>query len=60
MDDTRVEQLSTPIKKLLTIPSTYSLDQAAKVALRDKIYSRVPISGTSKSTGDFQNASITY
>ena len=48
MDDTRVEQLSTPIKKILTLPSNYTLDQAAKIALKDKIFSRVPISGTSK------------
>jgi putative hemolysin len=48
MDDTRVEQLCTPIKKILTLPSNYNLDQAAKIALKDKIYSRVPISGTSK------------
>lgn len=48
MDDTRVEQLCTPIKKILTLPSNYTLDQAAKIALRDKIYSRVPISGSSK------------
>ena len=48
MDDTRVEQISTPIKRILTLPSNYTLDQAAKIALKDKIYSRVPISGTSK------------
>jgi len=48
MDDTRVEQLCTPIKKILTLPSNYTLEQAAKIALKDKIYSRVPISGTSK------------
>jgi putative hemolysin len=48
MDDTRVEQLSTPIKKILTMPSNYTLDQASKIALKDKIYSRVPISGNSK------------
>ncbi len=48
MDDTQVEQLSTPIKKILTLPSNYNLDQAAKIALKDKIYSRVPISGNFK------------
>lgn len=48
MDDTRVEQLITPIKKILTLPSNYTLEQASKIALKDKIYSRVPIFGSSK------------
>lgn len=48
MDDTRVEQISTPIKKILTLPSGYTLEQASKIALKDKVYSRVPISGNSK------------
>ena len=48
MDDTRVEQISTPIKRMITLPSNYTIEQASQVALKDKIYSRVPISGKSK------------
>jgi putative hemolysin len=43
MDDTRVEQLATPIKKIITIDSTATIEQAVNTLLRDKIYSRVPI-----------------
>ena len=48
MDDTRVEQLATPLKKIMTIPSSYTVEQAAQQLLRDKIYSRVPITGKTK------------
>lgn len=43
MDDTRVEQLATPMKKIVTISSTFTVEQAANALLRDKIYSRVPV-----------------
>jgi putative hemolysin len=48
MDDTRIEQLAIPMKRIITIPSTYTLEQAAQILLKDKIYSRVPISGKFK------------
>jgi putative hemolysin len=48
MDDTKVEQLITPLKQLVTIPSTFTLEKAAQLLLRDKIYARVPISGKFK------------
>ena len=48
MDDTRVEQLATPLKKILTSPSHYTIEQAAHHLLRDKIFSRVPITGKTK------------
>jgi len=48
MDDTRVEQLVTPIRKITTVPSTCTLEQASKMILKDKIYSRVPVYGTNK------------
>ncbi len=48
MDDTTVEQLATPIKKIVTIASTATLEQAAQILLKDKIFSRVPIYGKTK------------
>jgi CBS domain containing-hemolysin-like protein len=48
MDDVNVEQVATPMKKLITIPSSYSLDQAAAMLLKDLPYSRIPISGKFK------------
>ena len=48
MDDMRVEQLAEPMKKIVTIPSTYTVEQAANILLRGKIYSRVPIYGQTK------------
>jgi putative hemolysin len=48
MDDTRVEQLVTPIRRITTVPSTCSLEQASRMILRDKIYSRVPVYGSNK------------
>jgi CBS domain containing-hemolysin-like protein len=43
MDDTRVEQLATPIRKILSVPSTCNLEQACQIILKDRIYSRVPV-----------------
>ena len=48
MDDTRIEQLAIPMKRVITIPSNYTLEQASQVLLKDKIYSRIPISGQYK------------
>jgi putative hemolysin len=48
MDDTRIEQLSLPMKRIITIPSTYTLEQASQVLLKGSIYSRIPISGKFK------------
>jgi len=48
MDDTRVEQLSTPIRKIVTVPESATVEQAAHLLLRDKIYSRVPVHGKTK------------
>jgi putative hemolysin len=48
MDDTRVEQLATPIRKIITVPSTATLEQAAQVILKNKIYSRIPVHGKTK------------
>jgi putative hemolysin len=48
MDDTRVEQLATPMKKIITVPASFTVEQAASTLLRDKIYSRVPVYGKSK------------
>lgn len=48
MDDTRIEQLALPMKRIITIPSTYTLEQASQVLLKEKIYSRIPISGKFK------------
>jgi putative hemolysin len=48
MDDTRIEQLAIPMKRVITIPSSYTLEQAAQILLKDKIYSRIPISGKFK------------
>jgi len=48
MDDTRVEQLSTPIRKIVTVPENATVEQAAHLLLRDKIYSRVPVHGKTK------------
>ncbi len=48
MDDMPVEQLATPMKKVTTIPSTHTVEQAFQVLLKEKIYSRVPISGKFK------------
>lgn len=48
MDDTLVELLSTPIKKIITIPSTFTLEQAAQVVLKEKVFSRIPIHGKNK------------
>jgi putative hemolysin len=43
MDDTRVEQLATSIKRITTVPSGSTLEQAAQIALKDRIYSRIPV-----------------
>ena len=48
MDDTRIDSIATSIKKVVTIPSTYTLEQASQLLLKGKIYSRVPISGKFK------------
>ncbi len=48
MDDTRVEQIATPIRMIITVPSVFNLEQASQVILKDRIYSRVPIYGKSK------------
>ena len=48
MDDMRVDQLATSMKKLITIPANYTLEQASQTLMRDKLYSRVPISGKYK------------
>lgn len=48
MDDLKVNQIATSMKKLLTIPSNYTLEQASQTLLKDKIYSRIPISGKFK------------
>jgi putative hemolysin len=50
MDNTRVEQLVLPFRKMVTIPSTFTVEQAAAALLKDHIYSRVPI--TSKNRED--------
>ncbi len=43
MDDTRVDQLATPIKKIITVPSSATLEQACMIILKDRIYSRIPV-----------------
>ena len=49
MDDISVEQLATPLKMIITIPATHTLEQAAQILLKEKkLFSRVPISGKSK------------
>ncbi|NDF14195.1 DUF21 domain-containing protein [bacterium] len=48
MDDTRVEQIATPIKKIFTLPATATLDQAHQALLKEKNWSRVPLHGSSK------------
>ncbi len=48
MDDMRVDQLATSMKKIITIPSNYTIEQATQTLLKDKIYSRIPISGRFK------------
>jgi putative hemolysin len=48
MDDTRVEQLATPMKKIITVASTTTVEQAAQTLLKDKIFSRVPVYGNSR------------
>jgi putative hemolysin len=48
MDDVNVEQVATPMKKIITVPSSYTLDQAAAMLLKDVPYSRIPISGKFK------------
>ncbi len=48
MDDTRVEQLITPIRRLITVPFTCTINEASKMVLKDKIYSRIPIYGSNR------------
>ena len=48
MDDTSVDLLSTPMKKIITIPRSFTLDQAAQVVLKEKVFSRIPIHGKNK------------
>jgi CBS domain containing-hemolysin-like protein len=48
MDDTRVEQIATPIRKIFTLPSHLNLDQAYQAIIKEKEYSRIPIHGGSK------------
>jgi putative hemolysin len=48
MDDTRIEQLALPMRRILTIPSSYTLEQASQILLKEKIFSRIPISGKYK------------
>jgi putative hemolysin len=48
MDDTRVEQLMTPIRKIITVPSTSTINDASKLILKDRIYSRIPVYGSNK------------
>ena len=48
MDDTRIESLSVPMRRITTIPSSYTLEQASQILLKDKIFSRIPISGKFK------------
>ncbi len=48
MDDTRVEQIATPIRKVFTLPSHLNLEQSYQAILREKAYSRIPIHGGSK------------
>jgi CBS domain containing-hemolysin-like protein len=48
MDDQRVEQIATPIKQILTIPSTATFEQASQIILKERIYSRIPVYEKSK------------
>jgi len=48
MDDTRVEQIATPIRKIFTLPADATLDQAHQTILKEKTWSRVPIYGANK------------
>jgi len=48
MDDTRVEQMTTPLRKIITVASTSTLEMAAKQILKDKVYSRIPVHGKNK------------
>jgi len=48
MDDTRVEQISTPIRKLFTLPSHYTLEQAYQAILKDRDVVRIPVTGSTK------------
>ncbi len=48
MDDVRVESLAVPLRKIVTISSKLTLEQASQILLRDKIFSRVPIWGEHK------------
>jgi putative hemolysin len=48
MDDTRVEQLMTPIRKITTVPSNSTIHDASKLILKERIYSRIPVYGSNK------------
>jgi len=48
MDDTRVEQIATPIRRIFTLSSHLNLEQAYQAIIREKGYSRIPVSGGSK------------
>lgn len=48
LDDLSAERLCTPIKKVISIPSDTTLDQAAQLLLRDRTYSRIPIHGKTR------------
>ncbi len=48
MDDTRVEQIATPIRRIFTLPSHYTLEQAYQAILKEKDVLRIPVTGSSK------------
>jgi putative hemolysin len=48
MDDTRVEQIATPIRKIFTLPSHYTVEQAYQSILKEKEVFRIPVTGSSK------------
>jgi CBS domain containing-hemolysin-like protein len=43
MDDTRVEQMATPIKKIFTLPEHFTLEQAYQAVLKEKDFSKIPV-----------------
>jgi putative hemolysin len=48
MDDTLVDSIATPIRRVLSIPANFTLGQAANLALKERSFSRLPIHGKSK------------
>jgi len=48
MDDTRVEQIATPMKKIFTLPAHYTLEQGYQAILKERDVWRIPITGSTR------------